>query len=89
EVIGMTYVGDPQTEINAALFRASAINYGIGLIILMIGGGVAVLISRSFSTPILRLSNFAQQVGSGNYRLRMQGTNRQDEIGILSQDLNR
>ncbi|MDR9403048.1 MAG: methyl-accepting chemotaxis protein [Halothece sp. Uz-M2-17] len=89
EVIGMTYVGDPQTEINAALLRASVIDYGIGLIILVIGGGVAVLISRSFSTPILRLSNFAQQVGSGNYRLRMQGTNRQDEIGILSQDLNR
>jgi len=89
DVIGMTYVGNPQTEINAALFRASVINYGIGLIILVIGGGVAVFISRSFSTPILRLSNFAQQVGSGNYRLRMQGTNRQDEIGILSQDLNR
>ncbi len=89
EVIGMTYVGDPESELNAALLQASAIDYGIGVIILLIGGGVAVFISRGFSTPILRLSNFAQQVGSGNYRLRMQGTNRQDEIGVLSQDLNR
>lgn len=89
EVIGMTYVGDPESELNAALLQASAIDYGIGVIILLIGGGVAVFISRGFSTPILRLSNFAQQVGSGNYRLRMQETNRQDEIGVLSQDLNR
>ncbi len=90
EVIGMTYVGDPQTEVNAALFQASVINYGIGLIILVISGGVITVISRSFSTPILRLSNFAQKVGSGNYGLRMEGTeDREDEIGQLSQNLNR
>jgi len=89
EIIGMTFVGDPQTEINAALLRNSLVNYGVGLVALIIGGGVAVLVSRNFSTPIQRLSGFAKQVGSGDYRLRLEGTRREDEIGTLSQDLNR
>jgi methyl-accepting chemotaxis protein PixJ len=89
EVIGMSAVAEPETELNALLWRNTLINYGIGLAILFVGGIGAVLISRNFSTPILRLTNFAQQVGSGDYRLRMTGTNREDEIGTLSQDLNR
>ncbi|MFB6275368.1 MAG: methyl-accepting chemotaxis protein, partial [Halothece sp.] len=89
EIIGISYVGEPQQEINKALATATRNDYLIGGIILLIGGGAAVLISRTFSTPIQRLSGFAREVGSGNYNLRMQGTNRQDELGVLSQDLNR
>jgi len=89
EVIGMVYVGNPEAEVDALVFRNTLINYGVGFAFLIIAGVGAVFISRNFSTPILRLSNFAKEVGSGNYRLRMMGTNRMDEIGTLSQDLNR
>ncbi|NBD18523.1 MAG: GAF domain-containing protein [Cyanobacteria bacterium] len=90
ETVGIAYIGDPKTQINAVLRQAALIQYGIGASILLVGAGIALLISRNLSTPILRLSNFAQKVGSGNYGLRMEGTeNREDEIGQLSQDLNR
>jgi len=88
EKIGMAYVGEPFTEVDASLLRLAWIQYGVGGLILISGIGVAVLISRNFSKPVLRLSNFAREVGSGNYRLRMPTTNRKDEVGTLSQDLN-
>ncbi len=88
EVIGITYVGDPEAKVDGLIFRSTLIEYGIGLVFLVVSGVAAVSISRSFSTPILRLSNFARAVGNGDYQLRMTGTNREDEIGTLSQDLN-
>jgi len=89
ETVGIAYIGDPKTEVNAILRRTALTEYGIGASILLVGAGIALLISRNLSTPILRLSSFAQQVGRGNYGLRMEGTeDREDEIGQLSQDLN-
>ena len=88
-IIGIAYVGDQLNEVQGILLRNTLIEYGIGVAIVIIGGVAAVFISRNFSTPITRLSSFAQEVGSGNYRLRMQGVNREDELGRLSQNLNR
>ncbi|AFZ42845.1 methyl-accepting chemotaxis sensory transducer with GAF sensor [Halothece sp. PCC 7418] len=89
EIIGIAAVGDPKTSIDASLARLAVIQYGTGALILLGGVGVAFLISRNVSKPIIRLSNFAQDIGGGNYGLRMEETNRKDEIGTLSQDLNR
>jgi len=89
EVIGITYVGDAETEVNETLRGETLFIAALGLGFLVLFGGGAWFISRNFSTPILRLSNFAREVGSGNYRLRMASSEREDEVGNLSQDLNR
>lgn len=89
ERIGIAYVGDPKTGIDQSLMEIAIIQYGLGAIILLGGVGFAFLVSRNVSKPITRLSNFARELSSGNYHLRMEETNRQDEIGTLSQDLNR
>lgn len=89
EIIGINYVGDRLSAVEATLFRNTLIEYGVGAGILIVFGVGALYVARSFSVPISRLSGFAKEVGGGDYRLRMEGTRREDEIGTLSQDLNR
>jgi methyl-accepting chemotaxis protein len=85
--IGMVYVGKPvQSAGNIA-----TIGYGIGGIILLLTGIAIVPISRSFSLPLKRLAIFVEEVGNGETALimgRRLDEDRQDEIGILSTEIN-
>ena len=86
--IGMVSVAKPQTELEK-LVRAQQ------LLGLAVGGGAALIVStlaffvaRAFARSIGELADFAQQVGAGERGARLQTTDRQDEIGILAQELN-
>ncbi len=85
--IGMVYVGKPvQSAGNIA-----TLGYGIGGIILLLTGIAIFPISRSFSLPLKRLAIFVEEVGNGETALimgRRLDQDRQDEIGILSTEIN-
>ncbi|MBQ9987217.1 MAG: HAMP domain-containing protein [Erysipelotrichales bacterium] len=48
---------------------------------------IAFFIARSFSRPIMKLSNAAKEIAKGNYDTRVEEEN-DDEIGILQQNFN-
>jgi methyl-accepting chemotaxis protein PixJ len=86
--IGIAYVGEEKTSVKHTLNSLRYTGYGIGGGILLLAGLVALSLASSFSRPLRRLSIFAQQIGAGGQGVRLAITERQDEIGILSQELN-
>ena len=86
--VGMAFAGTSLEEIQNTAVRQQLLGYGIGGVILLLAGGVAIPIASSFARPLRRLAGFAQQVGAGVQGVRLEETSRQDEIGILSQELN-
>ncbi|XHX77367.1 MAG: methyl-accepting chemotaxis protein [Stenomitos frigidus ULC029] len=86
--IGILYVGDPESKVNQVLQKQQLIGYGIGVGSLALAGLFAVGVAGTFSRPLKRLARFAQQVGEGNSGVRLDATERQDEIGILARELN-
>ncbi len=89
--VGMVYVGEPLTalpQVRQSLRNLTLTGYGVGGGILFLAGLAAVPIASSFSGPLRRLVRFAQQVGAGEKGLRLEASDRQDEIGILAQEMN-
>jgi methyl-accepting chemotaxis protein PixJ len=86
--IGIAYVGEPQTEVQKTLRNIAWTGYGIGGGILLLTGLVAVPVAGTFSNPLRRLAGFAQEVGAGKKGARLEASNRRDEIGLLSQEMN-
>ncbi|MBW4636764.1 MAG: cache domain-containing protein [Gloeocapsa sp. UFS-A4-WI-NPMV-4B04] len=86
--VGMAFIGEPLEQVESNLISQQLIGYGIGGGLLLVAGLIAIPIASSFSRPLRRLSNFAQQVETGELGVRLESTDRQDEIGILSRQLN-
>ncbi len=88
--VGIAYVGEPQTEVALTLRRITLAGYGIGGVVLIIVTTVLILApsDKSISRPLRELTQFASQIAEGNSKIRLRSINRQDEIGILSQNLN-
>ena len=86
--IGIAYVGEPITAVNQTLRNLALTGYGIGGGILLLTGLVMVPVAGSFSNPLRRLAGFAKQVGEGEEGVRLETTERHDEIGVLSQEMN-
>lgn len=86
--VGMTFVARPLAEVNGLLATQQLTAYAIGLAMSLIAGLVAVLIAGSFARPLRRLADFASAMGEGKQGLRLEDTHRQDEIGILTRNLN-
>ncbi|PSB03640.1 methyl-accepting chemotaxis protein, partial [Merismopedia glauca] len=86
--IGMAFVGTPPGELDATINNLQMIGYGIGGIILLLTGLIAIPLANRFSRPLQRLSVFAQELGAGKQGTRLVETDRQDEIGVLSRELN-
>ncbi|MGB7417302.1 MAG: methyl-accepting chemotaxis protein [Thermosynechococcaceae cyanobacterium] len=87
--IGIAYVGEPQTEVNATLRRITFAGYGIGGVVLIIVTTILVFSpDRSISRPLRKLAKFASEISQGESGMRLEETDRQDEIGVLSQNLN-
>jgi methyl-accepting chemotaxis protein PixJ len=86
--VGITYVGEPKTQVQQTLDNLRLTGYGIGGGMLLLAGLVALPIAGSFSRPLRRLSGFAQQVAAGKQGVRLEATERQDEIGVLSREMN-
>ena len=85
--VGMTYVGEPRREIDRLLLYLSLAGYGIGGSILVLGVLVTIPIANSLSQPLRKLANFARKVGAGERGLNLEISKREDEIGILSQEI--
>jgi methyl-accepting chemotaxis protein len=86
--VGMVYVGDSLAEIESSLQKQRLIAYGIGGGLLLLMSAIAIPVAGSFSGSLKRLSGFAQKLGDGEQGVRLETTDRQDEIGILTQELN-
>jgi len=86
--VGIAYVGEPKTQVQQLLSNLRLTGYGIGGSMLLLAGLLALPIAGSFARPLRRLSGFAQQVGAGKEGVRLEATERGDEIGVLSKELN-
>lgn len=90
--VGMLYVGMPKTQIIDATNQLVWVGYGISGGVFIVIGLIAVPLSNVLSSSILRLTQFAQQVGCFNQAgidtsLLIEFEERQDEIGILAREL--
>jgi methyl-accepting chemotaxis protein PixJ len=87
--VGMAFVGESFLDAENHLANQQFIAYSIGGGILLLVGLLAIPIANSFARPMRRLSSFAQQVASGEEGLFLDiGSDRQDEIGVLSREMN-
>jgi methyl-accepting chemotaxis protein PixJ len=88
--IGMVSVGRAVSEIEAVLRGLENSAYTIGFISLLIAAAIATIVAASFAQPIRKLASFTQRLGKGELEQRLeQDKDRQDEIGVLSLELNR
>jgi methyl-accepting chemotaxis protein len=86
--IGISYVGEPQTQVNENLQRIELIGYAIGGGILLIAIFILVPLHGTISHPILKLTQFAEQIATGQAGVRLEDNDRQDEVGVLARNLN-
>jgi methyl-accepting chemotaxis protein len=86
--IGIAFVGEPQTKVEQNLQKNILTGYGMGAGILLIAILLLVPSHRSISRPMKRLTAFADRVASGEAGVRLEDNNRQDEVGVLTRNLN-
>ncbi|MFN9829657.1 MAG: methyl-accepting chemotaxis protein [Pseudanabaena sp.] len=87
--VGIAHVGRPLSEIQDLLANLSNIGYAIGAISIVGAGAIGILIASSFTSPLRRLSGFTQKIGQGEMGERLTDSDHRDEIGTLSQELNK
>ena len=87
--VGIAYIGQSLEEVESHLRSQQLVAYGIGGGILLLVGLVTIPIANSFARPLRRLAILTQQIGAGGQGVRLEATERQDEIGVLSQELNK
>ena len=86
--VGIAYVGEPQTQVDAILGRITLAGYGIGGVVLIVSTILVSAPSESISRPLRRLTKFASQIAEGKSGIRLEAIDRQDEIGVLGKNLN-
>ena len=86
--VGIAYVGRSLSEVQELLSGLSNAGYAIALISIVVASAIGLIIAGSFSSPLRRLSSFTQKVGGGEMAERLTDSDRRDEIGTLSQELN-
>jgi methyl-accepting chemotaxis protein len=86
--IGISFVGEPQTQVNQDLQKTALIGYAIGGGILLVAILLLTPLHRSISGPIRRLTEFADRIAAGQSGVRLDEIDRQDEVGILARNLN-
>ena len=86
--IGIAFVGEPQTQVDRNLQQITLSGYGIGGGLLLVAILILSPLHRSISRPIRRLTEFADQIASGQSGARLAEDLRQDEIGVLTHNLN-
>jgi methyl-accepting chemotaxis protein PixJ len=72
-----------------ALVEQRKIGYGLGFLMLVGVGLASIPLSDTFSRPLRRLQEVARQIADGEKVAGLADIERQDEIGILSQELDR
>jgi methyl-accepting chemotaxis protein len=87
--VGIAYVGRPLSEIQELLANLSNTGYAIAVISIAVASAIGIVIAGSFASPLRRLSGFTQKIGRGEMGERLTDNDRRDEIGTLSQELNK
>ncbi|MBV9386883.1 MAG: GAF domain-containing protein [Chroococcidiopsidaceae cyanobacterium CP_BM_ER_R8_30] len=85
--IGMAFVGVSSDQVESRLRQQQLIGYGLGGSLSLLFGLIAIPTAASFSRPLRRLTSYAKQVGAREQVAQLELTGRQDEIGILTQEL--
>jgi methyl-accepting chemotaxis protein len=88
--VGIAYVGEPQNKVDQNLQKITLAGYAVGGGILLVVIAILVLVpsDRSISRPIKRLTWFADQIALGQSGVRLADNERQDEVGVLTRNLN-
>jgi len=86
--IGILYVGEPQQKVEHFLQRQQLFSYGIGGGMLLFVGVLFIPLAGSVASPLRSLTRFAQRVATGEPGVGLEAGSRQDEIGILTRELN-
>ena len=88
--VGIAYVGEPQTQVAITLRRITFAGYAIGGVVLIVVSTILILApsDKSISNPLRQLTDFATRITDGESGMRLETVKRQDEIGVLSQNLN-
>jgi methyl-accepting chemotaxis protein len=88
--IGIVYVGEPQTQVIQDLGKITLAGYTVGAGVLLIFGMILIIFSpdKYISRPLKRLTEFATQIATGESGVRLELSERRDEIGVLAYNLN-
>ncbi|HYD31252.1 MAG TPA: bacteriohemerythrin [Azospirillaceae bacterium] len=77
------YVDDVQRAFFAAAFRLG----GLCLLLTLIGGAIALVVSRSVIRPILELTGVMRRLADGDTDLEVPSTDHRDEMGLMARAL--
>jgi methyl-accepting chemotaxis protein len=83
-IIGTGVYTDDVDEEYASVMRRFS---GLALLILAIVSAFTVVVSRSVSRPIAKLTRLTHSIAAGDLSLEVEGTSRQDEVGELARAL--
>lgn len=84
ETIGILYVGILEKPYKDSLFRSLLIFFAIALLGVFIVGIISLRVAERISKPLLVLADAARQLAEGNYDVKVEVENSNDEIGVLS-----
>ncbi|PZO40645.1 MAG: hypothetical protein DCF19_12225 [Pseudanabaena frigida] len=86
--VGIAYVGRPLSEIQELLANLANAGYAIAAISIIVASVLGIAIASNLAKPLRLLSVFTQKIGRGEVAERLTDSDRRDEIGTLSLELN-
>ncbi|SHN15076.1 methyl-accepting chemotaxis protein [Roseibium suaedae] len=72
-------------DINAAYWKTATTSAGLMGLLIAICVGLSILIARSIANPLRTLSTRMLEIAQGNFSVAIEGVDRNDEIGKMSQ----
>ncbi|MFN3926984.1 MAG: methyl-accepting chemotaxis protein [Pseudanabaenaceae cyanobacterium] len=85
--IGIAGVGLSLADIENKLAQEQVAGYLVGLGVLLVVALIIIPLANSFAQPLQKLALFSRQLGKGNFDVDFVPSKREDEIGLLEQDL--
>ena len=85
--LGALYLGFSQKSIDLALRQTRNQALVITIVMVLVGVGGAVVLAQLLSRPIFRLVRATRRVATGDYRIELPVTSR-DELGVLTESFN-
>lgn len=86
--IGMISIGLPLSDLEQLIAQQQRLGLTVGGLVLVVVALAAIPIAKAFAGPLENLARFAQKIAKGQTGARIAATDRADEIGILSRELN-
>jgi methyl-accepting chemotaxis protein len=88
--VGIAYVGEPQLKVIENLRKITFTGYVVGGGVLLIFGIILIVTpsDTGISRQLRQLTEFASKVAASESGVRLEKTDRQDEIGVLTRSLN-